>query len=407
MKLSVIRDIAIDVAIELRARLSRTVLLIMAVALSVGALLASVGIADNAAHQIDADLAASTVNLVMVSASPGELDETDAGKEDRISAQEGNAYLYPDDTEKRLTSIKTVESAGRFLELSGLRSVRVGRSFEPAMEKAPKVIAVTPGYVRAQNITLPQESEWAMNGEGKVVFLGDEAAQKLGIPVGGDRRGLSVSIDGVRYSVAGFFQGNHILNDRVVLPYRTGVALVGSDKSAEVLVRTKIGAGSQVAAVVRQTIRPESPERFSASQVISSDEARSSVSTQMAKQVAWVGLFLVVLTILLITNSMIVSVTARTTEIGVRRALGSSRGAVSSVFLCEGGITGILGGLLGSTVSVWSIIIVALVSHWTAKLNLAWTLCGPVLGAVVGLLASAYPAWRAAKIQPAIAVRSN
>lgn len=104
---------------------------------------------------------------------------------------------------------------------------------------------------------------------------------------------------------------------------------------------------------------------------------------------------------------MIVSVTARTTEIGVRRALGSSRGRVAAVFWVEGAVTGALGGLVGSAVAAVIIVGVSAISGWTAVLNIGWILLGPLLGAAVGIVASAYPAARASLIHPAIAVRSN
>lgn len=397
-----LQDLAVDVAIELRARLSRTILLVMAVALSVGALLSSVGIARNAAHQIDADLAASTVNKILVAPAPSELERSS-----KESSAEKSKSLYPDNTEERLSAITTVEAAGRMLEVSSPLPTKTGRPFEPIIEGGPKVVAITSGYARAIELALPQESGWMLDGKEKVVFLGAQAAERLGVPITQKTEDLAITINRERYSVAGFLPGEHDLSNKVILPYRTGVSLVGSDRQSEVMIRTKIGAGSQIAKVARQVILPEAPERLVASQVVSSQQARDSVSTQMARQVAWVGLFLVILTVLLITNSMIVSVTARTTEIGVRRALGSSRAAVSAVFLFEGGLTGILGGLVGSAVSAWSIVGVAIVSNWTAKLSLTWIVIGPLLGAAVGLVASAYPAWRASKIQPAIAVRSN
>lgn len=53
------------------------------------------------------------------------------------------------------------------------------------------------------------------------------------------------------------------------------------------------------------------------------------------------------------------------------------------------------------------ITVVAAVNDWSAYLNPGWIALGPVLGMVVGLVASSYPAMRAATIQPAIAVRSD
>ena len=96
---------------------------------------------------------------------------------------------------------------------------------------------------------------------------------------------------------------------------------------------------------------PGTPEKLDVSQVVLHEDIRQSVSGQLTRQAAWIGGFLLVLTVLLIANSMIVSVTARTTEIGIRRALGASRSAVAGVFWFEGGLVGALGGLAGAGIS--------------------------------------------------------
>jgi len=70
-------------------------------------------------------------------------------------------------------------------------------------------------------------------------------------------------------------------------------------------------------------------------------------------------------------------------------------------------VIGLLGGLGGSTIGSWVIVAAAAASSWSAHLNLVMILSGPLLGGLVGLIASAYPAIRASYIQRAIAVRAN
>lgn len=127
----------------------------------------------------------------------------------------------------------------------------------------------------------------------------------------------------------------------------------------------------------------------------------------MDRLAAGIGALLLVLTILLIANAMIVSVMSRTAEIGVRRALGASRSAVASLFLIEGGAVGFLGGLTGSALAVVSLLAVSLVHEWSAVMNPVVIGLGPLVGVVAGLVSSLYPAFRAAGIEPALAVRSD
>lgn len=95
-----IADLLADVAIELRARMARTILMMAAVALSTGALLASVGISQNAAHQVDADIAASTIDQILLTKADGTGDGP-GGDADRASrgpdGQKVETYFYPAD----------------------------------------------------------------------------------------------------------------------------------------------------------------------------------------------------------------------------------------------------------------------------------------------------------------------
>ncbi len=455
-----LRDQITDVAVELSSRLSRTILMISAVAFSTGALLASVGISQNAAHQIDADIAASAANLVMVTvperessgaqlqaAGPSESPESesaapenaadqategqsaDAGSEspetenaeergseeeavESASTEESGAgsavrTTLPDDTEERLEEIDTVDVVGRRLDVDQSGDVVVDRPAIGAQMVRVGVKGASSGYLEAASIEHTGEHQWMLDGGENVAFLRPLAAERLGIPVTDDTRNLSVEINNTEYSIIGFLPGEHAFSESVVIPYTNALQIVGNDNYSQVLIRTALGAGSQVSSVARLAILPGTPEKLAVSQVISPNTIRENVSSQLTRQATWVGAFLIVLTVLLITNSMIVSVTARTTEIGVRRALGASRSSVAGVFWCEGALIGALGGLAGAALAAIMVTAIAAVNGWTAYLNPLWISLGPVLGMTVGLVASAYPAMRAATIHPAIAVRSD
>lgn len=403
-----VRDLAIDVVIELRSQAAKTALLVMSVALSVGALISSIGISQNAAAQIDADLAASTNTLILVARTLQEVPDT------RQVLREGQdldgmpapVLSFPADVEERANRLSTVAATGRILHVSALTTPYVTRSIDHTVVRQPRVDAATSGYLDAAEIDATSMA-WMLDGNERIALVGEAAAEDLGMPVTRHPEGLSVTINGTQHSVVGFLPGEHLLTGSVVIPYDRGLSLVGSDVSTEILVRTELGAGNQISSVIRHQIMPENPTSLTASGVMTADVARSQVSTQLTQQVLWVGLFLLVLTILLIANSMVVSVTARTSEIGVRRALGSTRTGVSAVFWFEGMVIGLLGGLGGSTIASWVIVAAAAASSWTAHLNLVMILSGPLLGGLVGLIASAYPAIRASYIQPAIAVRAN
>ncbi|MFE2317178.1 ABC transporter permease [Streptomyces sp. NPDC059441] len=93
-------------------------------------------------------------------------------------------------------------------------------------------------------------------------------------------------------------------------------------------------------------------------------------------------------------------------EIGLRRALGASRRQVAGQFLAESTTIGLLGGIVGAALGVVVVVCVAGVKQWTPVLDFRLALGAPVAGAVVGLLAGLYPSLRAARMEPADALRS-
>jgi putative ABC transport system permease protein len=267
---------------------------------------------------------------------------------------------------------------------------------------------VSSGYLRAARTEQPDQLAWMFDGEEPVALLGPAAAEALGVPVDGTRSGLQVWVDGNPYDVVGRVSGGTAgLDHAVVVPYATALAAAGSDDSATMLVRTEPGAGAVVADAVSLAIRPDDPSRLDASRVVSVESLRKGVSTQLDRLAGWTGSVLMALTVLLIANSMVVAVTARTAEIGLRRALGFSRSRVAGVFLTEGALVGLVGGLAGSALAAVTVVVTAAVSGWSVVLQPWLVASGPGVGAVVGLVASLYPALRAARISPALAVRSD
>lgn len=403
-------DILDDISIELRAQKSKTILLVTAVIFSVGALVGSIGISNNAAHQIDADLAASTIRTVTVTYSPPSASNSGASADidpnsTQDSTQDGER-VFPVDTVERIHSISTVDYVGMRLELSNVISPYLSRELTNYSTETPIVEAVTSEYFAAADLQVYGDAS-VLDSSMPVVFIGVNLAEAMGIPISADTRGLSLELNEVQYSIAGFVDDDGVAGKTLYIPYQRGLDIIGSDTQSTVFIKTSLGAGAQVSRVVRYAIMPNTPERFSATQVISAEKARDSVATHMASQATFGGLFLLLLTTFLIANSMIVSVTARTTEIGVRRALGASRRAVAAVFLGEGALVGLLGGLGGSALAVWVILLISIISGWSAHMVWVWILLAPVLGMSIGILASVLPALRAAKIQPAIAVRNN
>jgi putative ABC transport system permease protein len=106
-----------------------------------------------------------------------------------------------------------------------------------------------------------------------------------------------------------------------------------------------------------------------------------------------------------IMNIMLVSVTERTREIGIRRAVGAKRRNVmvqfilEAIVLCEvGGVVGVILGILGGNAT-------ALFLHLTPVVPVDWIVIGLVICSIVGIVFGTYPAWKAANLDPIESLR--
>jgi putative ABC transport system permease protein len=184
----------------------------------------------------------------------------------------------------------------------------------------------------------------------------------------------------------------------------TGHATHGQPTTIYVRAQTsQVGA---VHSILAQTAFPEFPNQA----VISQPSAALSARAQA--QSAFNGLFLGLGAVALIVgavgvaNIMIISVLERRSEIGLRRALGATRGQIRTQFLSEATILALIGGVLGVGAGVLSTIVYASTKGWAVVIPaLAW---GGGIGAAIaiGAIAGLLPALRAARLSPTEALRT-
>jgi putative ABC transport system permease protein len=106
-----------------------------------------------------------------------------------------------------------------------------------------------------------------------------------------------------------------------------------------------------------------------------------------------------------IMNIMLVSVTERTREIGVRKALGATRGNIMLQFLIEALVLCLLGGILGIALGSGAAILLARVAHWNTLISPAAIVVAFGFSAFIGLFFGLWPARRAASLDPIVALR--
>jgi macrolide transport system ATP-binding/permease protein len=173
-----------------------------------------------------------------------------------------------------------------------------------------------------------------------------------------------------------------------------------------VVVEFKIGAAKLIASQARTALRPDDPAALKLEVPPEPTRVRDEVQSDVNVMFLLLGGLSLVVGAIGIANITLVSVMERTGEIGLRRAIGATRAHIAAQFLFESGSMGIIGGILGAGLGVVIVVAVSAYQLWTPVLDPAVPFLAPLIGAAIGLLSGAYPAMRAALLEPVEAFRN-
>src|SRR5206468_474858 len=155
----------------------------------------------------------------------------------------------------------------------------------------------------------------------------------------------------------------------------------------------------------RHRIRPEADADFlifTQQEIANSAEATSKVMTLLLASIAAVSLLVGGIGIM---NIMLVSVTERTREIGIRRAIGARRADILMQFLVEAAFLALAGGALGVGLGVGSATIITQVARWPTLIQPSAIALSFGFASLVGVFFGFYPARRASQLDPVEALR--
>ena len=255
----------------------------------------------------------------------------------------------------------------------------------------------------------------------KVVVIGHAIGEKL-FPFA-DPIGKEILVDGRKYEVIGVFDekksafGGHFDN-YVLMPVTTFThtyGLVGREgfpRSVNVTVRAKTpeqldDAIAETRELLRRLrgVKPGEPDNFDVftSQSLITEFNSMSAGVKVAAFV--IGIIALVVAGIGIMNIMLVAVTERTREIGIRMALGARRGSILRQFLIEAVILCNIGGIIGVAIGFGLGNLVAVFTSFDAKVPLEWAVIGLLFCSAVGIAFGMLPAIRAARLDPVEALR--
>jgi macrolide transport system ATP-binding/permease protein len=376
------------------------VLTVLGVVIGMSALVATVGLTRTAGNRIISQFDQLAATELFVTARPG--------------ATTGivDPKALPWDAPARLRRLNGVVAAGTVSDVDvGNALVSSSPVKDPLNQSALRlaVRAGSPDMFRAVRAVL-ETGRLPDGGHSdradRVAVLGPDAAQRLGIH--GVERLPAISIGDQIYLVIGILSDTMRrpeLLGSVIIPEGTARRYFGLAGPGMVIIETRIGAAYLIAEQARPALRPDDPRTLRVQVPQEPKRVRDEVQTDLNVMFLLLGGLSLIVGALGIANITLVGVMERTGEIGLRRAIGATRGHIAMQFLLESASMGLVGGIIGASIGVLIVVGVSAYQVWSPVLDPAVPLLAPVVGAAIGLLSGLYPASRAARLEPAEAFR--
>ena len=390
---------------SIRANKLRSVLTMLGIIIGVGAVITMVALGSGAQKAVEDRIAALGANVFTVYAGQGMRGGI------RITDR---TILSTDDYEALLRDAKVLKAV--VPEMQQSLQVEYGNQ-----NSNINIVGTTSNYTEVRNYTVPY---------GRMFTAGDDEARRRYAVLGAavprmlnanpaaminqtiQIRGIGFEIIGV-LSEKGSAGGWGNPDEQILIPLQTAKYRVfGSDRLRSLSVQVADGVPIQqgmvdLERVMRREhrIRPGGENDFTIrnqQDLLATQQQTTQVFTTLLASIAAVSLLVGGIGIM---NIMLVSVTERTREIGVRKALGATRGNIMLQFLVEALALCLVGGLLGVMLGIGTAIALSRIMQWNTLISPAAVTIAFGFSALVGLFFGIWPARRAARLDPIVALR--
>ncbi len=385
----------------------RSGLTILGMTIGVASVIILIAVGNGSSKAVQSSIDSLGTNVLVVMGSGGFRGGARASAATSVSLTKADAEAL-----QSKSLAPDVESASPVVNATDVKLVYGSTSFEPS-----SLVGTTPSYIAAHSYKIAEGSSFTSEDVSKhrrVVVIGQEVVQELF--AGSSAVGQNVKVNGGNYEVVGVLakkgsNGTTNEDDVVMAPITTvqdalsGPGPIDSITVEATSASTLNDAESEVSQIIEERHKVKDIEEpgfqvLNQGSLLEASSSTSGVFTTLLGEVAAISLLVGGIGVM---NIMLVSVTERTREIGIRKAIGARRSDILTQFLTEallvsliGGFTGVLVGVIGSQFKIAGV----QPEVATYSIFLAFGAAG-----LSGLFFGTYPAARAATLRPIEALR--
>jgi macrolide transport system ATP-binding/permease protein len=394
-----LRDFLNEALAGMFARPGRMALTVLGIVIGLTALVATLGLSRTAGNRIISQFDELAASGIVVTARPGP-----TGIDPKV---------IPWDAPERLQRLNGVVAAGSLSEIpttnllvsaSPVRDPQSQTAFKLAVKAAsPNLYAAVRAELAAGRFPDLGHSKRME----RVAVLGPSAALRLGI-INLDHA-PAIRIGDYLYLVIGLLSGvgrQPDLLGSVIIPEGAARHDFNLAGPGSVVIETRIGAMSLIVKQTALALRPDNPRLLKLEFPPEPQRVRDAVQNDLNSLFLLLGGLSLIVGAIGIGNITLVSVMERTGEIGLRRAIGATRSHIAVQFLLESASMGVIGGILGASLGILIVVGISAYQIWTPVLDPIAPFLAPLIGGTIGLVSGAYPALRAARLEPVEAFRN-
>ncbi|MEO3786684.1 ABC transporter permease [Actinocorallia sp. B10E7] len=389
-------------SVGLRARPLRAALSALGIAIGTAAIVAVLGLSSSSQAGLLAEIDRLGTNMLTVEAG-----QSFTGQPSKLPLEAPARISHLDDVE-------LLAHTGLMKDEKVYRNSMIPESDSGGLQ----VRAASLNLLSVLNTGIARGS-WLNEGTalGPVAVLGSEAAQRLGVSrVQPDQR---IWLGHQWFNVAGVLKpaplepdidNSALIGYPAAQKYLGHVSLVRGKVTvgppSTIYVRVTTGHEAAVQGLLAQTANPEAPNEVNVSQPSDVLTARAAAAGAFDSLFLGLGVVALIVGAVGVANTMIISVLERRSEIGLRRALGATKGQIRTQFLGESILLAVIGGVVGVLAGAVATAVYAGSKGWAVVIPVeAWS--GGIASALlIGAFAGLAPAVRASRMPPTVALRT-